>query len=55
MANIDRPVYDYFNQLATNTNGQGATPANPVSNFSGGCLGYFSARSTDVKTVIIPE
>lgn len=55
MANIDRPVYDYFYQLSTNTSGQGATPANPVSNFSGGCLGYFSARSTDVKTVIIPE
>ena len=55
LANIDRPVYDYFNQLATNTNGQGATPANPVSNFSGGCLGYFSARTTDVKTVVIPQ
>jgi hypothetical protein len=55
MANIDKPVYDYFNQLATNTAGQGATPANPVSNFSGGCLGYFSARSTDSKTIVIPQ
>ncbi len=55
MSNIDKPVYDYFNQLSTNTNGQGATPANPVSNFSGGCLGYFSARSTDTKTIVIPD
>lgn len=50
---IDKPVWTYFNQLSVNTNGQGATPANPTSNISGGCLGYFSARTVDSKTIIV--
>lgn len=48
---IDEPVYNYFFALAQN---QTATPANPTSNFSGGCLGYFSARTKDTASVIIP-
>ena len=52
MFGIDKPVYKYFYALAQNT--QGATPANPTSNFTGGCLGYFSARTRDVKSVIVP-
>ncbi len=52
---IDKPVWSYFNQLSVNTNGSGATPANPTSNFSGGCLGYFSARTKSVKSVMITE
>jgi len=48
---IDEPVYNYFFALLQN---QTATPANPTSNFSGGCLGYFSARSKDTASVIIP-
>lgn len=51
MYGVDRPVYDYFYALLQN---QTATPANPTSNFSGGCLGYFSARTKDVATTIIP-
>ncbi len=51
---IDKTIYDYFNQLATNTNGQGATPANPISNFNNGCLGYFSARTVHKALVVIP-
>lgn len=51
MYGIDRPVYDYFFALLQN---ETATPANPTSNFSGGCLGYFSARSKHTATVIIP-
>ncbi len=47
---IDKPVYNYFNQLSVNQSSS-ATPANPVSNFSGGCLGYFSARTFDSKTI----
>lgn len=51
---IDKPVWTYFNQLSVNTNGSGAAPANPTSNFSGGCLGYFSACSRATSTVIVP-
>lgn len=48
---IDEPVYNYFFALAQN---QTATPANPTTNFSGGCLGYFSARTKDTASVVIP-
>lgn len=50
---IDKPIYEYFNQLSVNSAGQ-ATPANPVSNFSGGCYGYFGARTFSSKTFIVP-
>ncbi|MDR0802395.1 DUF4249 family protein [Fluviicola sp.] len=49
---IDKPVYTYFNQLSVNSSSS-ATPANPVSNLSGGCMGYFSARTFDSKTIVI--
>jgi hypothetical protein len=43
---IDKPVYDYFNTLQQSTLSQTtAAPANPISNFSNGALGYFSAYS----------
>jgi hypothetical protein len=49
---IDKPVYTYFNQLSVNSSNS-ATPANPVSNLSGGCMGYFSARTFDSKTAVV--
>lgn len=49
---IDKPVHSYFNQLSINSSSS-ATPANPVSNMSGGCMGYFSARTFDSKTVVV--
>ncbi len=49
---IDKPVHSYFNQLSINSSSS-ATPANPVSNMSGGCMGYFSARTVDSKTVVV--
>lgn len=52
MFGIDKPVFDYFYTLQQNE--QGATPANPTSNFSGGCLGYFSVRTKSVKEIVIP-
>jgi len=52
MYGIDQPVYNYFFALLQNAT---ATPANPTSNFSGGCLGYFSARSKHTASVIITE
>ncbi len=49
LATIDRPVFDYYQSLMT---GQ-SVGANPMSNLSGGCQGYFSAQSiTHAKPVI---
>jgi Domain of unknown function (DUF4249) len=53
---IDPAVYKYWyslDQAATGAN-QSATPANPVSNISGGVLGYFSAHSITSRTTIVP-
>ncbi len=51
---IDKPIHDYFFALSQLTDGGGTTPANPLSNISGGALGYFSAYSVQKKTVVIP-
>lgn len=51
---IDQPVYRYFFALDQNGGGtNGATPANPESNFGTACLGYFSARTKETKVKII--
>ena len=53
---IDKNVFNYFTQLRDVTDsygGQTATPANPISNFSGGVLGYFSAYAVRSKSIII--
>lgn len=53
---ISTPVYKYwysFNAGATGDNNS-ASPANPVSNISGGVLGYFSAHTTQTKTITVP-
>ncbi len=42
---IDKNVFDYLFTLLSNDPGGSATPANPKSNFSGGCLGFFSAQA----------
>jgi hypothetical protein len=53
---IDKNVYEYFKQLSglDPTNGQPTAPTNPVSNISGGVLGYFSAQTTQKKNAIVP-
>jgi hypothetical protein len=43
----------YYRSLAQNQN-SGSTPANPISNFTGGCLGYFSAHAKSVKSIYFP-
>lgn len=55
MQTIDKPIYKYFYALAASAgNGPNASvPGNPVSNLSGGALGYFSAHTSQEKTVII--
>jgi hypothetical protein len=52
MLSITKPVWTYLNQLALN-NSQQTTPANPITNFTGGCLGYFSAQGRDIKSFVI--
>ena len=37
---IDKPTYDYFYSMQIMDN----TGTNPIPNFTGGCLGYFSAQ-----------
>ena len=53
---INEDVYNYFEQFRQVVGGAGAqtaTPANPVSNFSGGALGYFNACSVTTKSIVI--
>ena len=55
---IDENVYNYFYQLAQSS-GSGAfnttaSPSNPTSNISNGAFGYFSANTTQSKTVTVP-
>ncbi|MHA4809689.1 DUF4249 domain-containing protein [Flavitalea flava] len=52
---LDPAVYKYWFSLqgATGTN-QNASPANPISNIQGGCMGYFSAQTIRTKTLIVP-
>ena len=52
---LDKNVYEYFKQLSglDPTNGQPTSPANPISNITGGCLGYFSAHTSQKKQAIV--
>jgi hypothetical protein len=52
---IDANVYKYWYSLNTASTGSDvlATPANAVSNISGGALGYFSAHTAQKKKVIV--
>lgn len=52
---IDKSVYDYFNGLEQALDGNSAAPANPVSNISGGCLGYFSAHSQSERKLLVKD
>jgi len=53
---IDADVYKYWNSLDEGSTGdnQSASPANPVTNISGGALGYFSAHTIQRKTLRVP-
>ncbi len=46
---IDRRTYDYLYSVGLSER----TSANPISNFNGGCLGYFSAYSTTRKQIVL--
>jgi len=46
---LDKPMYDYWSGLdAAATGNGGSYPGNPVNNWTGGALGYFSAHTTRV-------
>jgi Domain of unknown function (DUF4249) len=52
---LDKSAFDYYfslNQISGNRGS--ASPANPVSNISGGALGYFSAHTVRKATGVIP-
>lgn len=55
LRNIDEGSYKYFITLFQAEGGgdPGATPANPVSNFSNGALGYFSVYAETRKIFIV--
>jgi len=48
---IDRRTYDYLYSLGLSER----SSANPVNNFSGGCLGYFSAQSVVRKETVFRD
>jgi hypothetical protein len=53
---IDQNSYNYFYTLMNvtgNSNFQSVTPANPVTNISGGALGYFSAHTTQRAAISV--
>jgi biopolymer transport protein ExbD len=49
---IDKNVYRYLKGIEDLQEGN-TIPANPDSNISGGCLGFFSAHTSESKTIII--
>jgi hypothetical protein len=49
---IDPAVYHYWFSLYKGATGESTSPANPVTNISGGALGYFSAHAVSTKMVI---
>jgi hypothetical protein len=51
---IDENLYNYF-RTTSSSNSQSITPANPVSNFDNGALGYFNACSLRTKSVMVHE
>ena len=49
---LDKPVYTYWSSLdAAATGSGGSYPGNPVTNLTGGALGYFSAHTSQTKGI----
>lgn len=58
LQSIDKAAYDYFSTLESISGLdilQTVSPANPISNFNNGALGYFSAYTLDRRTIIIKD
>ena len=54
---IDQNIYTYYIAViqisGDDGSGAGITPANPPSNISNGALGYFSAHTSAVSSIVI--
>lgn len=51
---VDMPIYNYWYSIdAASGSSNNATPANPVSNVTGGALGYFSAHTVQTKSTMV--
>jgi hypothetical protein len=51
---IDYPVYKYWYSMDQSSLGDGSNlAANPVTNIMGGALGYFSAHTSQTKSIIV--
>jgi hypothetical protein len=54
---VDKPVFTYWYSLAAQQSSDGpggsVTPSNPPTNIQPKALGYFSAHTTETKTIII--
>jgi hypothetical protein len=51
---IDKPVYKYWFSLDQSSNGDGSNiPSNPVTNIQGGALGYFSAHTSQRRSIVV--
>jgi hypothetical protein len=56
MLNIDKATYQFFRTFGGQPGpGGGAAPANPPTNISGDCLGYFGAVTKQTKSVVVVE
>jgi hypothetical protein len=58
LQSINKIAYEYLSTIhelsQEGFRGAPASPANPLSNFTNGALGYFSAYSLTAKTIVIP-
>jgi hypothetical protein len=52
---IDKPVYTYWFSLMQQDNGPGGgvSPSNPPTNITPAVLGYFSAHTSSIKTIVV--
>jgi hypothetical protein len=50
---IDSGVYVYYSTLELTENQNSASPSNPLTNLTNGALGYFSAHTSSLKTLIV--
>lgn len=50
----DRPIYEYWYSADMSSTGDGnGIPGNPVTNLTGGALGYFSAHTSQTKSLVV--
>lgn len=51
---IDKEIYKYWYSVDQSSTGDGGTTAsNPVTNITGGALGYFSAHTSQTKSIVV--